>query len=304
MSTLVPATPGGAGTSWLLIVVALQQVDPLPRALSFSIGMQVGVTVVNTLVGLAAVTCSSSARCDPLRSGLASGASAPRRPDAPTVAAVRRGRVSGGPDGGDPSERDRIGYTSEEAEDATHPDRTRRRPDRVSGHRLGESRRIGEIREILGAPGHEHHRVLRDDDRESIYTLGSDATIQHGHSRCVRRRLAGAKGARHDGNRNRIPDLVGIRVVDAMHPPLSSCSLQSPLRTVARMMATYRVHEFVVSHGNEALKPTRGVGRRLRRGASACGRGGVTLDTQRAGAIATTPALDDRRGRGPRAPRS
>jgi uncharacterized membrane protein YbhN (UPF0104 family) len=56
MSTLVPATPGGAGAQQLLIVVALQQVASTTAALSFSIGMQVGVTVVNTLVGLVAVT--------------------------------------------------------------------------------------------------------------------------------------------------------------------------------------------------------------------------------------------------------
>lgn len=56
MSTLVPATPGGAGTQQLLIVVALQEVASATSALSFSIGMQVGVTVVNTLVGLAAIT--------------------------------------------------------------------------------------------------------------------------------------------------------------------------------------------------------------------------------------------------------
>jgi hypothetical protein len=56
MSTLIPATPGGAGTQQLLIVVALQQVASAASALSFSIGMQVGITFVNTLVGLAAVT--------------------------------------------------------------------------------------------------------------------------------------------------------------------------------------------------------------------------------------------------------
>ena len=55
MSTLVPATPGGAGTQQLLIVVALQQVASAASALSFSIGMQVGVTLVNTIVGLAAI---------------------------------------------------------------------------------------------------------------------------------------------------------------------------------------------------------------------------------------------------------
>jgi len=56
MSTLVPATPGGAGTQQLLIVIALQQVASATSALSFSIGMQVGVTVVNTLLGFAAIT--------------------------------------------------------------------------------------------------------------------------------------------------------------------------------------------------------------------------------------------------------
>jgi uncharacterized membrane protein YbhN (UPF0104 family) len=55
MSTLVPATPGGAGTQQLLVVVALQQVASAASALSFSIGMQVGITVVNTMVGLAAM---------------------------------------------------------------------------------------------------------------------------------------------------------------------------------------------------------------------------------------------------------
>ena len=54
-STLVPATPGGAGTQQLLIVLALQHVASAASALSFSIGMQLGVTLVNTLVGLIAV---------------------------------------------------------------------------------------------------------------------------------------------------------------------------------------------------------------------------------------------------------
>lgn len=56
MSTLVPATPGGAGTQQLLTVIALQQVASAASVLSFSIGMQVGVTVVNTLIGLTAIT--------------------------------------------------------------------------------------------------------------------------------------------------------------------------------------------------------------------------------------------------------
>lgn len=50
------------------------------------------------------------------------------------------------------------------------------------------------------------------------------------------------------------PALRQLRVVDAMHPGLISCSLDTPLRTVARMMANYRVHAILVtSHGEEAL---------------------------------------------------
>ena len=52
MSTLVPATPGGVGTQQVLIVLVLQHTATAASALSFSIGMQVGVTLVNTLVGL------------------------------------------------------------------------------------------------------------------------------------------------------------------------------------------------------------------------------------------------------------
>lgn len=52
LSTLTP-TPGGAGTQQLLVVYALQQTASAAAALSFSIGMQLGVTAVNTLVGLA-----------------------------------------------------------------------------------------------------------------------------------------------------------------------------------------------------------------------------------------------------------
>ena len=70
MSTLVPATPGGAGTQQLLIVVALQQVASAASALSFSIGMQVGVTLVNTIVGVRrdhARLRDDAARGDPRR---------------------------------------------------------------------------------------------------------------------------------------------------------------------------------------------------------------------------------------------
>lgn len=55
LSTLVPATPGGAGTQQLLVVYVLHSVVSAASALSFAIGMQLGVTLVNTLVGLAGV---------------------------------------------------------------------------------------------------------------------------------------------------------------------------------------------------------------------------------------------------------
>lgn len=50
------------------------------------------------------------------------------------------------------------------------------------------------------------------------------------------------------------PALQQLRVMHAMHPGLISCPLDAPLRTVARMMATYRVHAILVTaHGEEAL---------------------------------------------------
>jgi uncharacterized membrane protein YbhN (UPF0104 family) len=54
LSTLIP-TPGGAGTQQVLLVYALQQTASTAAALSFSVGMQVGITMVNTLIGLTAL---------------------------------------------------------------------------------------------------------------------------------------------------------------------------------------------------------------------------------------------------------
>ena len=47
----------------------------------------------------------------------------------------------------------------------------------VEGHHLGESRRTGEVLEVLGEPGHEHYRVRWDDDRQTVFYPSSDATI-------------------------------------------------------------------------------------------------------------------------------
>jgi uncharacterized membrane protein YbhN (UPF0104 family) len=54
LSTAVPV-PGGAGSQQILATYALQGVISTAAAVSFSVSMQVGVTVVNTAVGLAAL---------------------------------------------------------------------------------------------------------------------------------------------------------------------------------------------------------------------------------------------------------
>jgi CBS domain-containing protein len=53
---------------------------------------------------------------------------------------------------------------------------------------------------------------------------------------------------------HRIRPLESLRVIDAMHPGMISCPPETPLRAVARMMATYRVHAIVV-HAHEDELP-------------------------------------------------
>ena len=82
-----------------------------------------------------------------------------------------------------------------------------------------------------------------------------------------------------------------LRVIDAMHPGVISCPPETPLRTVARMMATYRVHAIIVSaHGADELPDGSLWGvvsdADLVRVAEA-----ADLDEQTAGSIAATPAL-------------
>lgn len=48
----------------------------------------------------------------------------------------------------------------------------------IEGHTVGESRRRGEILEVLGEPGHEHYRVRWEDGHESVFYPGTDATIR------------------------------------------------------------------------------------------------------------------------------
>lgn len=46
-----------------------------------------------------------------------------------------------------------------------------------------------------------------------------------------------------------------LRVAEAMHPGMIACPPDTPLRSVARMMATYRVHAIVVHAHDEELLP-------------------------------------------------
>lgn len=51
----------------------------------------------------------------------------------------------------------------------------------VTGHKVGEARRSGEILELLGEPSHPHFRVRWADETESIFYPSSDATIRLPH---------------------------------------------------------------------------------------------------------------------------
>jgi len=48
----------------------------------------------------------------------------------------------------------------------------------ISGHRVGDRERLGEILEVLGTDEHVHYRVRWDDGAESIFYPGSDVTIR------------------------------------------------------------------------------------------------------------------------------
>ena len=50
----MPLTPGGAGTQQVVLAYALSQTASATAVLSFSLGMQAGVTAVNALLGVAA----------------------------------------------------------------------------------------------------------------------------------------------------------------------------------------------------------------------------------------------------------
>ena len=57
----------------------------------------------------------------------------------------------------------------------------------VSGHRLGEPERKGEILEVLGDPQAPHFRVRWEDERQSVFYPGPDTTVKSSRSAGKRR---------------------------------------------------------------------------------------------------------------------
>jgi CBS domain-containing protein len=90
---------------------------------------------------------------------------------------------------------------------------------------------------------------------------------------------------------NAFPNLGRLRVADAMHPGLISCAPDTPLRTVARMMATYRVHSILVTaHGEATLRDGRSWGVVTDADLLDAAKG-TSVDDQPARAVAATPTL-------------
>jgi hypothetical protein len=48
----------------------------------------------------------------------------------------------------------------------------------VSGRRVGETGRMGEILDVLGEPAHRHFRVRWEDGHESVFYPGDDAVVR------------------------------------------------------------------------------------------------------------------------------
>lgn len=53
----------------------------------------------------------------------------------------------------------------------------------ISGHRVGDAPRNGEILEVLGGETHPHYRVRWEDGRVSLLFPGSDVVVKHARRR-------------------------------------------------------------------------------------------------------------------------
>jgi hypothetical protein len=58
----------------------------------------------------------------------------------------------------------------------------------VHRHWAGDGGRTGVILEVLGQPGHVHYRVKWDEEHESLFWPGPDATVRAGARRPRRAR--------------------------------------------------------------------------------------------------------------------
>lgn len=65
----------------------------------------------------------------------------------------------------------------------------------VHGHTTGDAGRSGVILAVLGSPDHVHYRVRWDEEHESLYWPGSDATIRPASRRPRRRPANGGTSA-------------------------------------------------------------------------------------------------------------
>ena len=90
---------------------------------------------------------------------------------------------------------------------------------------------------------------------------------------------------------HRIRSLDELRAIDAMHPGMISCPPDTPLRTVARMMATYRVHAIIVHAGDDDELPGGGQWGVVTDADLVRTALDSELDALPAGQIAVTPAL-------------
>jgi rRNA processing protein Gar1 len=56
----------------------------------------------------------------------------------------------------------------------------------ITGHRVGEVERTGEILEVLGPSERQHFLVRWEDGHESVYYPGNDATVRRDSSRAAK----------------------------------------------------------------------------------------------------------------------
>jgi CBS domain-containing protein len=87
------------------------------------------------------------------------------------------------------------------------------------------------------------------------------------------------------------PGLGALSVGEAMHPGLISCAPDTPLRAVARMMATYRVHAILVTAHGDADLPDGGRWGIVTDAGLLRAAAGADVDALTAGTVAAAPVL-------------